>query len=106
MSEKPKRPWFRFHLLTAMEIMVVSGAFLLVNFRQYDIDSVSVFDERITCGWGWPVCLLKRYSSWGQELYSWDARGILYDLGVAAVCLFALAFVSETLIRRREGRKT
>ena len=33
MSDRPKRPWFRFHLLTAVLMMLATGTLLYANMR-------------------------------------------------------------------------
>ena len=35
MSDKPKRPWFRFHLSTAIVSLILLGAFVGFNFQAY-----------------------------------------------------------------------
>jgi hypothetical protein len=86
-------------------MMIAAGAILLVDTRQYDIGNTNVFDERVICGWGWPVCLLRRYNTWGHETYSWDEVGVFYDIGLAVPCLFTFTFLTEYLLRRHESAR-
>ena len=57
MSEKPKRPWFRFHLLTAVLMMAAAGGLMLANmprhFRGNLPDMGDAYNYRVEVGWPW-----------------------------------------------------
>ena len=129
MSEKPKRPWFRFHLLTAMLMMLSAGAFLGLNLKRRPDPPFAG-----TCQ-GWPLVFewdftwvgVQSVSNPNKYSYSWklDSKnerdyspghneqpglmvctGYLYaDITFAIFVLIGTTFISEYLIRRREGRK-
>ena len=108
MDGKRKRPRFKFHLLTAVMMMVTAGAVLGLNIR--DRDGMR----------GWPCDmsypLIVRDSEEGTiEIAEQTARphrmqfnptGLLADVLVAIAILAAIAFVSESILRRREARKS
>jgi hypothetical protein len=145
MTYKPKRPWFQFHLLTAVLITITSGAFVAANFSP-----TKQFHERghahnfnplnIVHAYGWPMRAAEKwYDVFGYGLDSqvvelheklssnssvravvddyekhfeteelgtkWSASGIAADAGTLLSVITMVAFVSEALIRRREGRK-
>ena len=47
--------------------------------------------------YGWPVA--------AYSIDGWRATGLLVDISTALSILFAVAFISESIIRRREARK-
>ena len=126
MSEKPKRPWFRFHLLTAVLMMLLSGLFLGLNLQQHpnppfagtyqgwplvfehDWTYVSLsskptdFKKKLDTNYGGRFFLeQEEYPGW------WKCPGYLYaDIAFASVVLIGTAFLCELLLRRREARKT
>jgi hypothetical protein len=54
MSEKPTRPWFRFHLSTAVLAILVTGTFIGLNVRQHSKkDSLGCTYRSF--GWPYPV---------------------------------------------------
>src|SRR4051794_10326295 len=54
MSEKPKRSWFRFHLLTSVLMMCVAGSMLYLNmYQHYDEKELSIRG----IAYGWPLQL-------------------------------------------------
>jgi hypothetical protein len=66
MSEKPKRPWFRFHLLTLVLMASAAGGFMWVNIRmhhtaaweRYALDGVAYVGPVTSDAlyeYGWPV---------------------------------------------------
>ena len=125
MSEKPKRPWFRFHLLTAVLIMLLSGLFLGLNLKRHPNPP---FDETYQ-GWpldyehDWTYVYLsskptgyrkKLDTNYGGKYYLeqkeypgwWKRPGYLYaNIAFALVALIGTAFLSEYLIHRSEARK-
>ena len=123
MSDKPKRRWFRFHLLTAVVTMFAAGVVIWANSRpeeeyvlRYGYPSPT--EQRIL-RYGWPWTAVTRYGNleaigfFGASSpdsnhfddIQWDKIGLLKDsLCIVAMSLSA-GIVSEWLIRRREGRK-
>jgi hypothetical protein len=113
MSDSLKRPWFKFHLLTLVLITICLGAFLGANVQKRRRAG------NIECGWPliaceWYMDLEKFYPEGRPSFYSgppvynarqWYARGLAFDATVALTTVICLALISESLIRRREGRK-
>ena len=123
MSERvTKRHWFQFHLVTLVLMTVSLGVFVGLNVQ-----------ERKRAGnraAGWPAIAFERYMDLGKtfpdgrsDLYSglpvdfysgppvynanrWYTQGLALDATVAFVMLISLALISESLLRRREARKT
>jgi hypothetical protein len=131
MSEtKPKRSCFRFHLLTAVLMMLVAASLLYLNFSSRVIiiatcDDVSLISDVR----GWPLCnfvepTTTRWSdgtAYGKEtiykyknplylrhdlLWTSDLIVVPVNILVNFTILVIVAFVCEFLIRRREARKT
>jgi len=116
MSDKPKRPWFRFHLLTAVLLMITAGLLLWRLFRtRWHHGSLSTNHDSppVATGWksttyGWPF---KEAIGFSEEFPS-RTQGIhvhlpfVYDLAIWLAILFAVAAISEFLLRRRESRKS
>ncbi len=100
MSSSPMRPWFRFHLLTAVLMMFVATFFIFQNLHYVYADPVFIV--------GWP---LKFY--WATRDNDADARlgaasevlVALLDVGIAVSAMGFMAFISESVLRRREARK-
>jgi hypothetical protein len=122
MSEKPKRSWFRFHLLTAVLLMIIAGVFLHLDlsWREFEDEQYSgdIFNYSIL-HWqaiGWPIVFEYR-SFWPDNTIRplttiriatgryFDAYKLAVDILVALGFLTISAFVSEWMIRR-EARKT
>ena len=59
MTSSPKRPWFRFHLLTAVVTVVVIGGLIGANVTESPV-FVSHGNPLLT-GMGWP-CIWKVYA--------------------------------------------
>jgi hypothetical protein len=120
MSEKPKRPWVRFHLSTAVALMVASGVFLHVNLREQIGHEDNCGAARI--GYfkyqGWPAAV--RYSecydtySEAAELnddskYGFNIMALCFDAAMALSTIIVIGSTVEDRIRRpslREARKT
>ncbi len=121
MSEpaKPKRPWFRFHLSTAVLLTLTAGGMVWPNVipnprYQYVHYTYRAMYSRY---YGWPVAFAwshnravideERKISRG-ELYpmklSW-IPGLLIDGAFFVGVLGLVAFLSESIIRHREARK-
>ena len=126
MSDKPKRSWFRFHLLTAVLMMVAAGGMLWVNFDKRDSYTLILDVEPMPADekpayeifkQGWPLVWRERSDDGyvprrrmkraGTPFYVDPsfAVAVTINILVAAGIILAAAFVSESLIRRREGRK-
>ena len=125
MSETPKRPWFRFHLLTLVLMMFAAGVFLWANVRDsaapaglngtwrgFPFPMFSEMHPRIPFGNDSNVLLWRHdlYFNIGPIRFEYHDNGWCYGLVVinaliGVVVLAAVACVSESLIRRREGRK-
>ena len=125
MSEKRKRRWFRFHLLTAVLMMVGAGIVLLLEFKaERSVTADGSWRTEIEQR-GFPfVCWSKtvavdlksnvrlvlqpdRQSTCNPDLPDGilDAFKFVLDGATATALLFAVAFTCESLLRRREGRK-
>jgi hypothetical protein len=120
----PKRPWFRFHLLTAMLLMIAAGGFLWANIRSHDAPSelsgtwkgfpFPMFSEthpRLPFGGEGNVILWQHdsYFKVGPIRFAFQDNGWCYGLIAVNVLtgvvgLIGVALVSEYLLRRREGR--
>ena len=134
MSEKPKRRFFQFHLLTTMLLMIISAVFLLLDVRwrsiedeRYpetifvlggDIEAPSSYSTLHWQGLGWPM-IFNSQTFWPEtEIVrplstirtaigrGFDPNKLEIDVLIALGLLFLTAVVSEFLIRRREARKT
>ena len=79
MSDSPKHEWFRFHLLTAVLMMVAAGILLAVEL----------------CPLGW---FMRDAWSHAPEVIGYVSAG---DFAL----IVAIALICESLIRRREARK-
>ena len=53
MTSNPKRPWFRFHLLTAVVMMFAAGGALWIDVRVFRLNHAEVAR-------GWPLPLYTR----------------------------------------------
>ena len=103
MSDRPKRRWFQFHLSTALILMFSTGIIIWLNVSRV------MLQPR-----GWP-CEMESFE-WKRTytvpahrvttLYvNWNVIGLLNNIVIGCTILLLIAFVSEYLIRRREGRK-
>jgi hypothetical protein len=116
MSEKSKRHWFRFHLLTAVLMMFAAGGILSVALTGRRIVQESIRDTSASPPWdtfpapdlgerhyGWPMVA---YCSYEVAIENrWYGIGAAIDATVGLLFIGSVAFVSESLLRRREGRK-
>ena len=138
MSEKPKRRWFQFHLLTAVLMALTTGFVIPVTFKEHRIvvsaGSLGLLGYRAH---GWPFIMQQRLVNWfsepdydrlrselapvnsgyrnlsgffvdgdGQFSGEWSIVGISLNALIVLVVVSIVAFVSESLIRRREGRQS
>jgi hypothetical protein len=126
MSEKPKRPWFRFHLLTAVLMICVVAALIGLNLRKF----TSYTGSGITTGeygitgrtsedgksYGLPYNFVtvgcERHLTPDEQpletkaVFKFDFEHLCLDVLIWGVITFAVAFLSESILRRREARKT
>ncbi len=127
MSDKFKRRFWQFHLSTAILLMFFIGCSIWANsrinnaalLRQIEEDSDKSFveetkkvifvypytwDQLSNCPeYGWPVTAFGPGNSHSLKPF-WRKSGIAIDLLFSIGILFVVAFASEWLIRRREGR--
>jgi len=111
MSDKPKRPWFRFHLLTALLMMFVAATMIWLNCH-VRIEPLEIGDgvsSVVPIGHaGWPAELYWKWGAgWPEHAgdHKWILSGIGIDAAVFVGVVLATALCSEFLLRRREGRK-
>lgn len=109
MDEKPKkRPWFQFHLSTAVVLMFVAAGLMWLNITVFEgvLKTREPGKSR-----GWP------FGCWGEytwSAYHWDelVQGpehrvevhcwlVLCNLVVALLILCVVGFVCEQYIRRK-----
>jgi hypothetical protein len=118
MSEKPKRPWFRFHLLTAIVLVISSGGLIGLNtvLRFTEVSKPDIQEVRRVeyHGYGWPLVTYVKSDVLGTGIDGKWREGkpnvipiaVLADGSATLALLVAITFLSEYLIRRREARKT
>ena len=119
MSDTSKRPWFRFHLLTAVLMMLGAGGVLGMNIQHPE--SIK-FEQKVngrthsftTLAPGWPFRLealdghirptkgtaqdyLNRFATWHMVL------AIAVNM---TIVLVPVASICEFILRRREGRRS
>ena len=93
MSDKPARRFWQFHLLTLVMMALEFGILLSIE---------TAFSKTIN---GWLAALFLSMEK--ADAVSVDEMAYLpFSLVFNAVAVVLLAFLSEWLIRRREGRKT
>jgi hypothetical protein len=117
MSDTARRPWFRFHLLTAVLMMVATGGMLGVNFRNANKSAdPNVFTSPI---YGWPFVTYSNYFddqvkaghvapsmvAFDVEM-RWHFAGVAMNCGILVFALALIAFISEHLLRRRSASET
>lgn len=84
MTDKPKRPWFQFSLSTAIMMMLITGAIVPPLFI---------------------LCLkLVRFLSIDNG-YTLSILATVPIIVIIVILLVAVAFISESIIRRRSARK-
>jgi hypothetical protein len=118
MSEKPRRPWFRFHLLTAVLMMLATGIALLTNIAPrlertingnigaIDYGSVGVADVvGISREYGFPFPAIWR-DAYFSGVYAngfgvKSAMNLVADILIWLCLLIGVTLVSESILRRR-----
>jgi hypothetical protein len=107
-EEKLNRPWFRFHLLTAVLMMLAAGGFVWKNTLLDD--GCVVFDgSKGFNHYGWPLAIndLEADNFVLHQINSnWQWKGIAGNLVLLVGMLVMISLISESIIRRREARKT
>ena len=114
MSEKPKRRWFRFHLLTAIVGMVAAGGVLGINMIGAGSDAddwgcLPPLDVISTdSAYGWPERIQRIiYNRDGQVLWAARSeRAVLIDAACFVGLIAFSFFACESIIRRSEAHKT
>ena len=106
MTSSPKRPWFRFHLLTALATMLAVGAFATLNCMtsQIEVRTTHMYCTWTNYGWPFKCCTYVEKSDVSHTSSShwiWLASNLLCSF--LLVILIGLAV--EALLRRREARK-
>ena len=109
MTDAPrKRPWFQYHLSTAI-VLVFAAA--LVVFLNVTPRQIPWMQEGIPC-YGWPFGAYYPQEVWFSEnihKFWLVGHGIVWwatvaDFAAAVAVLSAMAFACEWLIRRQERR--
>ncbi|MGD0091197.1 MAG: hypothetical protein ABSE73_14870 [Planctomycetota bacterium] len=122
MSEKPKkkRPWFQYHLSTAIVLMFVAGGLMWAN-RPYGVfiwegmDGTTIYEDPAGPAdvWGWPsTCIINRPHDPNRipsgALFRIESsnvqNAVVCNLLTAVAILVAVAVWCEWRIRRRERR--
>ena len=112
MDEKPKkRPWFQYHLSTAIVLQFEAGGLLWANMSESDTVKWYRFefsDEPGVRHWQAYQCITKGYPlsfyeqcAEGPIGSTWCLSALFKDCAFAAAALFAVAFVLEWRIRRK-----
>ena len=124
MSEPPrKRPWFQYHLSTAIILMFVAGGMLGLNITPQPTDlyrQIMTYAEQHPgkspqfCEaaplfiHGWPVvaCVEEGFVEEPKVLnYRWYMMGFVLDAALIVAVLIGTMLFCEWRIRRRERKK-
>lgn len=127
MSEKPKRKFWQFHLLTAVLMTFVMAGILWIgvsSVREHTGAAVGGASHEIRMiilsrGFPWTAHLEKGWARGERSIASdefeyerpeswqgqWCYAGLIGDIAVALSVVALVAVLSEWLIRRREARK-
>ena len=114
MSEVPKRPFWQFHLSTAMVLVFLCAGISGVNFQERALISSTIQYPDIITGYGWPFVAIEiiNISNSGSPLRPihvsskrWIFTGIILDCMACISVLVSFGIILEWVIRRREGRK-
>lgn len=108
-----KRHWFQIHLSTAMVLMFVAGLFLWANVPFLRVTKrVGSVDGRYTTytcvKGGWPFCKVESVTQPKDSVLEnslVDPIFICSNTATGVVLLLIVAFVCESLIRRRARAK-
>ena len=104
--EKPKRKFWRFHLSTAVVLMLVAGAFIGSNF-QFTIYRSPQFINLANYERGWPMTIESGvgYGFTNNPSMQWHVWSLCVNASVMVAALLSVAVTCEWWIRRRENRK-
>ena len=114
MSANRKRLWFRFHLLTAVLLMIMSGGMMMANtVRIRDEFTYGNTASERSDGYGFPVVWYTRErlrwgAGWSQTMqgeFHYSLHELVENIILNSAILATVALVSETLLRRRESFK-
>jgi hypothetical protein len=109
MSDKPRRKFGQLHLSTAVLLMLAAGGAFYGNLSIQD-KSIARDDRYYIVdhyGFGLPCPTFTTSRSPSCKVVCGRTNGSAYLLNplINGGLLFAIAFLCESLIRRREGRK-
>jgi len=127
MSDAPKRrPWFQYHLSTAIVVMFVASGLLYLNVRPTAMEGCGDQAFQEWHGWPWTARIdtifyqhgytryaeedeieTARKDGWRPDIigeHGWHLSGIIADSFAGLVLLFGVATACEWPIRRRERR--
>ena len=108
MTSSPNRPWFRFHLLTAVLMMIAAGGLLGVNLsllndriaRDDHYTVIDCYEFGLPC----PTFTLT-HPAGGMACKTPNDSAYVLNLLVNGFALLGVYVLSESLLRRRETRK-
>jgi hypothetical protein len=123
MSEKPKRPWFRFHLLTLVLMALVAGGMLGANILLHPAWPVNRNESQRRCMRGFPCAAYSfiddtlpednygggsggGVSGYFEYQPHFRFSGVAADSVLMLIVVIGVLASSELLIRHREARKT
>jgi hypothetical protein len=106
MEQPARRRRFQIHLSTAVMLMITAGGLIWGNTRAEKLPSPSMMGlpGYSYCGYGWPIPAIVVNETLGSIDLNYGIV-IALDTAAALTILFAVWFVCERLIRRREARK-
>jgi hypothetical protein len=111
MSDKPKRSWFQFRLVTAVLLMFLAAGLTYLNMREKEEESPFTSRWNFTISYGWPMtyrCDYYMIEKSEKKLLGvdWFRTGCALDV-TGALAIVTTGLIScEAIIRRREARKT
>ena len=113
MSDAPKkRPWFQFHLSTAVIMMFVASGLLWANLRE-SVEFVSWARRDFLHGWPF-IAHYTRMTLDSEEavlmynagdICGWRWPGVVLNIACALGLVVVVAVVCEWPIRRKERRQ-
>jgi hypothetical protein len=116
-----KRPWFQFHLSTAIVLVFVAGGLIWANMRPVNIRDPDLRNARYLTpldAYGFPLTAVEIHgyralvnkrtgeacTPPGPSERRWSTWGVAVDAATAATTLAAAALLCEFLIRRRKHK--
>ena len=107
MSDAPKkRPWFQYHLSTAVVVMFVASGLLWANLSEAPGGNLSDWGVTVHV-YGWPAKVYWVTADNTGAGFFWKERGyggLAIDAGIALAILLTVAVLCEWAVRRRERR--